>query len=98
MSATAGSHVTAEDPRALAGAAREAMRAQVLNGLERHGLLDSAGLEACPECGERIIHESLRLSYAKDRSLNARVCAPCGTERAVLDLTLPTCIDLGGEA
>ncbi|MHB8512779.1 MAG: hypothetical protein ACYDCC_11430 [Actinomycetota bacterium] len=90
--------LTANDPESFGKAAREGMRTLVLAELERAGLKDSAELEACPVCGERLIHRSVAHSYMKDRALGRVICAPCGTERSVLHMVLPDVQDTGGEA
>lgn len=90
--------LTANDPEGLGRAAREGMRSLVLTELERAGLTGSSELQACPKCGEKLIHSSVPRSYVKDRALGLLICAPCGTERSVLHMVLPNVQDTGGEA
>jgi DNA-directed RNA polymerase subunit RPC12/RpoP len=85
-----------EEREALAGAARESMRRQTLDLLEKRHLLDSDELEACPRCGERLIVVSQQATWIRDRASRERICAPCGTELALLDLMGPS-HDIGGE-
>lgn len=92
------SGLTAHDPESFGRAAREAVRAQVRTELERRGLKDSPDLEACPRCGDRIIHRDVASTYVKDRALDSLICAPCGTEQSVLRMVLPDVLDIGGES
>ncbi|HVL89381.1 MAG TPA: hypothetical protein VM841_04005 [Actinomycetota bacterium] len=87
--------LTANDPEGLGRAAREGMRALVLNVLERKSV-SKDDLEACPVCGDVIIHSATPESYVKDRALGNVICAPCGTERSVLHMVLPDNVDIGG--
>lgn len=87
---------TQEEQEALASAARESMRHQVLDLLSKRGCLDSPELLACPRCGERMILVSQQATWVKDRETGQRICAPCGTEKALLDLMAPA-FELGGE-
>ncbi|HEX9695923.1 MAG TPA: hypothetical protein VGB64_06375 [Actinomycetota bacterium] len=87
--------LTANDPEGLGHAAREGMRALVLDVIERKGL-STEDLEACPNCGDVIIHPGTPETYVKDRALGQMICAPCGTERSVLHMVLPDNIDIGG--
>jgi hypothetical protein len=90
--------LTANDPEGIGRAAREGMKTLVLAELERAGVAGSAELEACPRCGDKIIHPSVSASYMKDRALGTLICAPCGTERSVLHMVLPDVLDVGGES
>jgi hypothetical protein len=72
------------------------MRHQILDLLEKRGCLDSPELEACPRCGDRLIVISQQATWVKDRETGQRICAPCGTEKALLDL-MGLSYELGGE-
>lgn len=87
--------LTANDPEGLGRAAREGMRALVLDVIERKGVSKDE-LEACPVCGDVIIHPGTAETYVKDRALGQVICAPCGTERSVLHMVLPDNVDIGG--
>lgn len=87
--------LTANDPEGLGRAAREGMRALVLDVLERKGVAKEE-LEACPRCGDVIIHLGTSETWMKDRALGSMICAPCGTERSVLHMVLPDNVDIGG--
>jgi uncharacterized protein with PIN domain len=85
-----------EEQEALASAARESMRRQILDLLATRGCLDSPDLQACPRCGERLILVAQQATWVKNRETGDRICAPCGTEKALLDLMAPA-YELGGE-
>jgi len=85
-----------EEREALAAAARESMRHQILDLLAKRELLDGDELEACPRCGERLIVVSQQATWVRNRDTRERICAPCGTELALLDLMGPS-HDIGGE-
>lgn len=87
---------TQEEQEALAGAAREAMRHQILELLDKRGLAGSADLIACSRCGERTISLAQAATWVKDRATKQRICAACGTEQALLDALTPS-HEIGGE-
>lgn len=88
---------TQAEQEALASAARESMRRQIIELLKSRDLLESPELEACPRCGERLIIISQAATWVRDRKARERICAACGTEQAVLDLMLPGGDEIGGE-
>lgn len=86
-----------EEQEALAAAARESMRRQVVEMLRQRNLLDSPELSSCPRCGDPIIILSQPATWVKDRTSGQRICAPCGTEMALLNLMQPGGDEVGGE-
>ena len=86
---------TQAEQEALAAAARESMRRQVLELLRTRNLLDSPDLEDCPRCGERLIIVAQAATWVRDTKTRERICAPCGTEQALLGLLFPD--EIGGE-
>jgi uncharacterized protein with PIN domain len=86
---------TEAEQEALASAARESMRRQIVELLRMRDLLGSPELEACPRCGDCLIIVSQAATWVRDPKTRERVCAPCGTEQAILGLLFPD--EIGGE-
>ena len=86
-----------EEQEALAAAARASTRKQIWDLLVSRGLTDSPDLQACPRCGDRIIIISQAATWVRDRKSKQPICAPCGTEIALMQIMQPGGDEIGGE-
>ncbi len=86
---------TEAEQEALASAARESMRRQIVELLRTRDLLGSPELEPCPRCGDTLILVAQAATWVRDTKTRDRICAPCGTEQAILGLLFPD--EIGGE-
>ena len=80
----------------LARAVRASIRSQVVDLLERHGLLHRSDLERCPVCGDKVIVLEQPGTFVYDRAHDRRICAACGAERDLLVILDPV-VEIGGE-
>jgi DNA-directed RNA polymerase subunit RPC12/RpoP len=87
---------TSTEQEGLARAVRASIRGQVIDLLERRGLLHRKDLLRCPECGDRVILLEQPGTFVYDRRRGQRLCAACGAERDLLVIMDPV-VDIGGE-
>ena len=86
-----------DEQEALAAAARESTRKQIWELLVTRGLTDSPELTACPRCGDRIVIISQAATWVRDRKSKQAICAPCGTEIALMAIMQSGGDEIGGE-
>ena len=89
-------HFSVDDPTVFAGAVRETVHRQILDLLERRGLITRVDLIACPQCGDRVILLDQPGTFVFDRQHDERICAACGAARDFIKLVEPEA-DFGGE-
>ena len=80
----------------LARAVRASIRSQVIDLLDRHGLLHKPDLQRCPVCGDKVIVLEQPGTFVYDRARDRRICAACGAERDLLVILDPV-VEIGGE-
>jgi len=90
------SHYSSEEQAALARAVRASVRGQVIDLLERRGLLDRHDVIMCPRCGDRVILLDQPGTFVFDLAHNTRLCAACGAERDLVRIMDPV-VEIGGE-
>jgi DNA-directed RNA polymerase subunit RPC12/RpoP len=89
-------HFITPDQAELARAVRASIRSQVVDLLERHGLLHKKDVMRCPECGDRVIVLEQPSTYVYDRHGDRKICSACGAERDLVVILDPV-VDIGGE-
>jgi len=80
----------------LARAVRASIRSQVIDLLDRHGLLNKADVQRCPSCGDKVIVLEQPGTFVYDRAADRRICTACGAERDLLVILDPA-VEIGGE-
>jgi DNA-directed RNA polymerase subunit RPC12/RpoP len=80
----------------LARAVRASIRSQVIDLLDRHGLLNKDDVQRCPSCGDKVIVLEQPGTFVYDRARDRRICAACGAERDLLVILDPV-VEIGGE-
>ena len=89
-------HFISADQVRLARAVRASIRSQVIELLDRHGLLHKKDVQRCPSCGDKVIVLEQPSTYVYDRMKDQRICAACGAERDLVVILDPL-VDIGGE-
>lgn len=89
-------HYISPDQERLARAVRASIRSQVIDLLDRHGLLHKKDVERCPSCSDKVIVLEQPSTYVYDRAQDRRICAACGAERDLVVILDPV-VDIGGE-
>jgi DNA-directed RNA polymerase subunit RPC12/RpoP len=87
---------TSAEQAGLARAVRASIRSQVIDLLDRHGLLNKADVQRCPSCGDKVIVLEQPGTFVYDRARDRRICAACGAERD-LHVILDPDEEIGGE-
>jgi hypothetical protein len=86
--------LTTGEQEALARAVRATVHDQIIDLLERRGLISSDDLVQCPRCGDRVILLDQPATFAIDAG--SRICAACRAESDFIRIVLPE-DDIGGE-
>lgn len=89
-------HFISPDHARLARAVRASIRSQVVDLLDRHGLLNRKDVQRCPSCGDKVIVLEQPGTYVYDPANDRRICSACGAERDLLVILDPV-VDIGGE-
>ena len=89
-------HFISPDQARLARAVRASIRSQVVDLLDRHGLLHRKDVERCPSCGDKVIVLEQPGTYVYDPDNDRKICSACGAERDLLVIMDPV-VDIGGE-
>jgi len=89
-------HFISADQARLARAVRATIRSQVVDLLDRHGLLNKRDVQRCPSCGDKVIVLEQPATYVYDRANDRKICAACGAERDLVVILDPV-VDIGGE-
>ena len=89
-------HFISNDQLRLARAVRATIRSQVIDLLDRHGLLNKKEVERCPSCGDKVIVLEQPGTYVYDRVNDRKICSACGAERDLVVMLDPV-VDIGGE-
>jgi len=87
---------TSVEQKSLAKAVRASIRGQVIDLLERRGLLHRGDFVRCPSCGDKVILLEQPRTFVYDRAHRVRLCTACGAERDLLVIMDPV-VDIGGE-
>ncbi|HEV2686671.1 MAG TPA: hypothetical protein VGW79_08535 [Actinomycetota bacterium] len=89
-------HFISADQARLARAVRATIRSQVIDLLDRHGLLHKKDVQRCPSCGDKVIVLEQPGTYVYDRASDQKICSACGAERDLVIMLDPV-VDIGGE-
>ena len=89
-------HFISADQARLARAVRATIRSQVIDLLDRHGLLDKRNIQRCPSCGDKVISLEQPSTFVYDKESGRKICSACGAERDLVVILDPV-VDLGGE-
>ena len=89
-------HFISADQARLARAVRATIRSQVIDLLDRHGLLHKKDVQQCPSCGDKVIVLEQPGTYVYDRANDRKICSACGAERDLVVMLDPV-VDIGGE-
>ena len=87
---------TSAEQAGLARAVRASIRSQVIDLLDRRGLLHKGDLQRCPICGDKVIVLEQPGTFVYDGARDRRICAACGAERDLLVILDPV-VEIGGE-
>jgi DNA-directed RNA polymerase subunit RPC12/RpoP len=96
LEGTQQARFTSAEQAGLARAVRASIRSQVIDLLDRHGLLHKSDLQRCPVCGDKVIVLEQPGTFVYDRARDRRICAACGAERDLLVILDPV-VEIGGE-
>ena len=89
-------HFVSSDHARLARAVRASIRSQVVDLLDRHGLLNRKDVRRCPSCGDKVIVLEQPSTYVYDSDGDQKICSACGAERDLVVILDPV-VDIGGE-
>ena len=89
-------HFISADQARLARAVRASIRSQVIELLDRRGLLNKRNVQRCPSCGDKVIALEQPSTFVYDKEGDRKICSACGAERDLVVILDPV-VDLGGE-
>lgn len=86
--------LSTDEQEALARAVRASVHDQIIDLLERRGLISSDDLIQCPRCGDKVILLDQPATFSL--SEGSRICAACRAERDFIRIVHPD-DEVGGE-